>query len=441
MKVDVAIIGGGLAGLFSALSLRASGVDDVVVLEKSAIPGGVARTIDRDGYKLETGAGSFQYPGPHLGSILDAAGVEVGPAQGSEARFVFDGAGLVELRSGPGLLRTPLVSTSEKARAMLEPLLHGSPADEDETVESFFVRHFGRGVGKKAAWLAASGVFAGDPGRLSLSSAFPRLHLLEQTNASLIIGGMKAMRSKEPGTGSSTHIPVGGMTSLANSLAGSLGDRFRPGFEVKEVCNEEDGSARVMGEEEIEAREVIFATSPGTVAHLLQDDQLATSAGEVRFSPVVVAGLGGPADDIPLPDGFGALVMPRPAQVTRGVLFESSYAPDRAPHGNNLAKVIAGGTADPSFVDRSDDAIIDRLTTEVSAILGNRVTPGFAEIFRHEPGIPQYEVGHGRVVADIEARLASLGPYRVIGWGYRGIGVTQLASESARLVREMAGHR
>ncbi|MEX2279252.1 MAG: FAD-dependent oxidoreductase, partial [Acidimicrobiia bacterium] len=73
--MTVAIVGGGFAGLFVAARLIASGVDDVVVLEASEHPGGVARSVSRDGYVLEPGASSFTLPHPHLSPLLDGRGI------------------------------------------------------------------------------------------------------------------------------------------------------------------------------------------------------------------------------------------------------------------------------------------------------------------------------------------------------------------------------
>ena len=57
MKVRVAVVGGGLAGFFTASELMEAGVEDVVVLDRNDQPGGVARTVKLDGYDLEPAAG------------------------------------------------------------------------------------------------------------------------------------------------------------------------------------------------------------------------------------------------------------------------------------------------------------------------------------------------------------------------------------------------
>lgn len=50
---DVVIIGGGLAGMASALQLQAKGVKDILILEKHNMPGGLATDYVRNGFEME----------------------------------------------------------------------------------------------------------------------------------------------------------------------------------------------------------------------------------------------------------------------------------------------------------------------------------------------------------------------------------------------------
>ena len=60
MKKQVVIIGAGPAGLTTAYYLlKNSNQYDVVVLEKDNIIGGISKTIEFDGYKIDTGIHRF----------------------------------------------------------------------------------------------------------------------------------------------------------------------------------------------------------------------------------------------------------------------------------------------------------------------------------------------------------------------------------------------
>jgi oxygen-dependent protoporphyrinogen oxidase len=120
-------------------------------------------------------------------------------------------------------------------------------------------------------------------------------------------------------------------------------------------------------------------------------------------------------------------------------MFESSYAPHRAPAGSWLVRVIAGGAGHPELAGRDEGVLAERVVAEVSSVIGIDLSPEFVEVLRHHPGIPQYNVGHGAWLRSVDDELAKLPGLHVTGWGYRGVGVSHLATDAvatARRVRE-----
>lgn len=439
MTVRVAVVGGGLAGLFTANQLVAQGVDDVVLLDRRDKPGGVARTIRRDGYELEPAAGTLLLPHPHLTPMLQTIGAAATPAASAAAhRFVYTGGRMVSIPSSPKAALAPFVSWPAKIRAAAEPLVMTEPGSTDESLATFLERRFGAEVGKTMSWLAASGVFAGDPSQLSARSAFPAFPALEDEAGSIIRGGIRRLKNRAPGaTRPTAHIPVGGMTGLAETAAAKLGDRYRPGSRISVVSHDSDGWT-ISGEHTFNADQVVLAVSPHDAAVLL-GGSIGDVLGRAMSAPVVVIGFGGPSDGFTLPDGFGMLTGPDAGTISRGVLFESSYAPDRAPEGHSLVKVIAGGAVRPDVVDWSDERLTAEIGHEVSRMLGTPIDASFVEITRHRQGIPQYNVGHADWLDDLDSHLADTPGLHLAGWGYRGIGVAHQAAEAVRLTDLIVG--
>lgn len=415
----VVIVGAGWAGLLTAANLRARGVDDVVLVDKAVTPGGVADTVSRDGYILEPAAGSFLLPQPGLAPFV--AGEVV--ASAANQRHVWDGTSLVTIPGGPKAVLAPLVSSRAKLRAALEPWIREPSDQQEESLDRFLRRRFGAGMGRTAAWLAASGVFAGDPGLLSAEAAFPQLTGLAGTHGSVIRGALQA----RGGPSRKTFVPATTMSDLAATLVRPLGDRFRPGVTVDAIRREGD-QWTIDGSERHTADHVVVTTDPHVAARLVGGDVAAALAGPVA-APVVVVGLGG--QWMELPEGFGILTGPNARTSTRGVLLESSYAPHRAPEGAGLVKVIAGGAPDPSLVDRDDASIVERVGSEVARMLGHDLDVSFTAVVRHRPGIPQYVLGHGEWVSAIEA--AAPDSLHLTGWGYRGVGISHLAADASRI--------
>jgi protoporphyrinogen/coproporphyrinogen III oxidase len=427
--VTVAIVGGGLAGLFTATRLLQTGYDDVVVFESSSSPGGVTRSVTRDGFILEPGAGSFYLPHPHLTPLL--AETHLRPAEATaRLRHVWTGDRLVTLAPGPAAIAAPIVPVRAKLRGVLDVLVAEHPGDDDESLETFLRRRLGTGLGHTAAWLAASGIYAGDPTRLSARSAFPALTGLVAAEGSLVKGAVRRMRDRpSDAVRPAMHLPATTMADLAGELAAGLGDRWRSSHTV-EAVRRNGGRWIVEGTDRIEADHVVLACAPHVAAALV-DGPLSAALSGTSHAPVVVVGLGGAADRMRFPDGFGILTGPDARTSTRGILLESSYAPHRAPAAHTLAKVIAGGAPRNAIVDADDQTIIELVGNELARIVGRDVEASFTQVVRHSPGIPQYEIGHRSWLAQVEE--ATPESLYLTGWGYRGVGVAHLATDAHRI--------
>jgi len=429
---DVIIVGGGLAGLLSGAELKRRG-RDVVVLEASDHPGGVAQTTREDGYLLEPAAGSLLLPTPELTPIFDAAGVRVIEAlDGSKRRYVYNRDRLIEVPDSPAVLFSPLIPWKGKIRAAREPWVRTEPGSDDESILDYLDRRFGPDMGRVAATLMAHGVFAGDPAHLSMRGAFPRIVAWEDNAGSLIGGGIAAMRNRpkdKPRVRKTVHVAPDGMAGLADDLARYLGEALHVGHPVGSVAQTTDGWSVDDG---FAAGSVILALAPHQARPLLPDE-LSELVGRGTTAPVAVVGLGGRMADIPLPIGFGALIGPDTDVHALGILFESQYAPGRAPAGHHLAKGIYGGAADPEVMALSDDELVALMVEETSRVIGIPVQPTWTRVVRQQPGIPQYDVGHVAWMREIDERLAAHPGLHLTGWGYRGIGVSGLGLEAVRL--------
>ena len=102
---DVAVIGGGIAGLAAAWDLRNR---DVVVLEGTDRLGGRIRSEPREPYWLNLGAHVFSGPGSATGRLVADVGVESMPVPGHLVALELNGKLLVGGRPELYPLRLPL---------------------------------------------------------------------------------------------------------------------------------------------------------------------------------------------------------------------------------------------------------------------------------------------------------------------------------------------
>src|SRR5690606_31369308 len=78
------------------------------------------------------------------------------------------------------VLTTPLLSTSAKFRALLEPFVRPRSDIDEETIFEFLSRRLGSEMAERLAAPLLAGVFAGDARELSMNVAFPQLIALER---------------------------------------------------------------------------------------------------------------------------------------------------------------------------------------------------------------------------------------------------------------------
>ncbi len=419
----VVIVGGGLAGLFAGLALMAEGVNDVVVLEGQSSPGGLVRTIEREGFLVEPAAGSLVLPHARLSRLIEASGAEL-VAAAARDRYVYTRGRLTRIAPGPRLAVAPVLSIRGKLRAAAEPLVAGS--DGDGSVNDRLTGRFGREAGSLLAWLAATGVYAGDPQQLSLPHAFPALDRLEAQHGSMIKGLLAARRKGAPAR--STWIPRESMLGFAASLADSLGPSLVTGHPVERV-ERRNGRWLIHGSSTIEADQVVLAVDHVSAGRLIAGP-MTELLRHSPAAPVAVVALGGSRKPDALPEGYGILTGPDAGLRTLGVLLESSYAPHRAPPGGWLVKVIAGGALHPEVVEWPDSEIIDAVGSELAAILDAPIEAGFTHVVRHVPGIPQYTSGHAAWLENLRDVVAGMPGLHLTGWSYRGVGVGHLAEDA-----------
>ena len=115
-KQKVVIVGAGPGGLAAAILLQRSGVD-VTVVERREVVGGRTSTIERNGFKFDTGPNIFLYPRV-LREILSVAGRNL---EQEIPMYRLDPQYRLVFGSGGELLATPDLARMERAIGELSP--------------------------------------------------------------------------------------------------------------------------------------------------------------------------------------------------------------------------------------------------------------------------------------------------------------------------------
>lgn len=405
---DAVVVGGGLSGLAVAHALQRKG-HRVAVLEAAQRAGGVLATHTRDGFRYETGANSAIDSTPIIDALLAELGIadqriEASPAAAN--RYIVRDGKPVALPSSPGsLLGSKAFSLRGKLRLLREPFIARAPQGREESVASFVERRLGREMLDYAVDPFVSGIYAGDPGRLSLAAAFPRLHALEQQHGGLV-RGMAATARERKRRGEPRPPPPksfsfrDGMQTLPDALARGL-QFLETGTSVTSLAvSPPEGYAvsalRKGAPFTLRTRAVIIATPAPAAAPLVapHDEDAATALASIDYAPVaIVASAYRRTDVAHALDGFGMLVPSRERRRILGSLFSSSLFGHRAPEGHVMLTTFAGGRRNPELPSQ-DDASLERVVErELADLLGARA-PLWNAIQRWPRAIPQYDLGH-----------------------------------------------
>jgi protoporphyrinogen/coproporphyrinogen III oxidase len=433
-RESVAVIGAGITGLTVAFRLRSRGVP-VTLYEASGRVGGVIESIQHDGYLAEFGPNTVLETSPQIFSLIKDLGLESrrlysDPA--ADKRYIVRGGRPVCLPTSPaGFLSTPLFSVGAKLRLLVEPFIRRAPPEAEESLAEFVLRRIGQEFLDYAINPFVAGVYAGDPARLSVRQAFPKLHALEQRYGSLIKGQILGARErKRRAEVSKQNAPkfsfLHGLQELVETLRERVADSLKARHTVVGLSRS-DAAWQVRhrnsdGEQAAPHAAVVLCLPAYRIAQLHLDAPDAPSLAplaEIEYPPVTSVVLGFRRQDVEHPlDGFGMLIPQIEGFRILGTLFSSSLFPRRAPEGHVTLTSYVGGTRAPELADRPEDELRRIVTRDLERILGLRGAPTFQHQVFYPRAIPQYNVGYGRFRAlmdDAERRAPGLyfaGHYR-----------------------------
>lgn len=413
-RLDVAVVGAGISGLAAAFRLSRAGLR-VAVLEAADRVGGAIETLVDGAWRFEMGPNTVLESHESVGRLIQDCGLEsekITAAPGAKRRYLSKNGRLVPLPGHPlGLIRTPLFPASAKLRLLREPWIGRPPAGTEESLAGFVRRRLGQPFLDYAVGPFVSGVYAGDPERLSARWAVPRVHELEKEHGSLLRGAFARRKGPKPGGAMISFRD--GLEALPRRLAREIGD-VRTGVACHKVVRSGDGFRIETTAGPVEAGRVVLTVPADAAARLLEDatDGASRLLTEVPYAPVALVSLGWRRADVGHPlDGFGFLAPRKEGLRLLGCLFPSTIFSGRAPEGHVALAAFAGGRTDPEIVGWDEDRIAATVLAELRGPLGLRGEPAFVHVRRWPRAIPQYELGHGRFVEranEIEKALPGL---------------------------------
>jgi protoporphyrinogen/coproporphyrinogen III oxidase len=399
---SIAVLGGGITGLMAALRLTQRG-HRVRVIEASHRIGGAIRSELAGEWLIEHGPNSLLANDPAVIALIDELGLTphlLTASSSARNRYVVRHGTLVAAPlSPPALLRSQLFSARARFRIIFEMLRRPRARSGDVSLEDLVRDHFGQEVVDYGLNPFVSGVYAGNPRRLSARHAFPKLWEAEQQHGSILRAQMAAGKStRGKGIVSFTR----GLQMLPDAIAARLpAETILLNAAVKALLPSDRWIVRWQTgttdtEETFDA--VVAALPAPSLAQLIlgpDHGRPFASLDVIEHPPVSSLFLGFRREDISHSlDGFGMLVPEVERRSVLGVLFSSTLFPGRAPPGHVALTVLIGGTRNPDLARLSTDVLLSVVAPDLNQLLGMRAPPVYRRHTFWSRAIPQYNLGH-----------------------------------------------
>ncbi|QFK70496.1 protoporphyrinogen oxidase [Pradoshia sp. D12] len=450
-KQNIAIIGGGIAGLTAAYYLDKKVKEDnlpynVILIESTTRLGGKMQTVERDGFVIERGPDSFLARKKSMTELAKEVGLEstiVPNSTGKSYILVKDNLHPIPGGSVMGIpteigpfITTGLFSLSGKMRAAMDFILPRSKEPGDQPLGKFLRRRLGDEIVENLVEPLLSGIYAGDLDKLSTMSTFPDMLKLEKKYRSIVLG-TKKNRPKKPvsqDNKSAGDSKIGmfrtfnkGLQSLTDAIEAKLpANQILKGTRVDGIIKTGEGYMLTLNNgDRLPVISAILATPHQAVPQMLPDYGMFEPFKVIPSTSVATVSMAFDAsaikEDI---DGTGFLVSRNSDYTITACTWTHKKWPHTTPHGKVLLRCYVGRAGDEVVVDLSDGEIEQIVLDDLNRIMQITEKPDFTIVTRWNEGMPQYEVGHLDRLKMIKERMdKELPGIYLAGASYHGIGM------------------
>jgi oxygen-dependent protoporphyrinogen oxidase len=454
---DAVIIGGGIAGLTAAYTLKTAGWSPVM-LEKAPHVGGKLSTEHIAGFTIEHGPDAFLMRKPWAYQLAQHLGLEpyiIHTRPENHHTYVLRKGQLYPLPTGFHLvaptdlrafLRSPILSLRGRLRALLDLVLPAHPPDStDESLGALIRRRLGHEVADTLVEPLLGGVYNAPIDTLSSAVSFPKLRELEVQHGSLIRGLQHTRRAANQHSQPAFFSFIGGAQTLTDALINALDGHIFTGIRVSSITRAQTGTlpyaVQLADGQIIHTSNIILALPAQASASLLSRlaPQAANLLSAQQTTDVAVAALGYHQHDVPHPlNGLGVVIPPSEGRAIDGMTWASSKWTHRAPDGHVLIRVFFGGPHTRHTYTLNDTEALALIRQELAQLLGIRAEPVVARLIRWPAAYPLYTTGHLDRQHDIECALP-IGIH-ITGSSLYGVGVPDVVHHALETAQKLIQH-
>ncbi len=440
-KLDSLIVGGGISGLTIAhkLKLLCPG-HRLLILEKSARPGGAIRSFADQGYLAEIGPHGFLDNCQESRDLLSETGLDKECVKAPLKDFVryvcMDGSLRMIPQSPAKIIAAPLISPLQKIRALGE--FFKKPLGGEPTVAQWVTYRFGVSL---APYVDAvfTGTYAGDFERLLIDGVMPGVRRLEKEHGSVIKGLLKKLRAAKKSGAAKKGLPAmtsfpDGMETLAKYLskAHEVDGSLLLDTAIDSIARADEGWVVGAGDKEYLTENLVLALPVNAALDLLERYFPAPLPPKIPEAGILSIAFGF-AGETKLPPGFGYLAPEQEKRFCLGALFSSNMFAGRAPDGCILFEALIGGRRHPERLELDDETLIRKSLVDLAELLDLRGEPLYAKVLRPKGGIPQLEAGYLELLEWRDELMAKEKGLYLSGFGWEGIGLNDMIKTACRV--------
>ncbi|TWU23088.1 Protoporphyrinogen oxidase [Novipirellula galeiformis] len=458
-ELAVAIIGGGLSGLATAVHLHLKNPErKIVLLESSDRVGGVIHTETIDGFVLDYGADMFALNPPAAIDLCRTLGAQerliLPNEKGRGAMIVHRGKlkplpdGFVLMRATKMLpmLTTGLLSLKGKLRMLAESVVPKRTSDDDESVASFVRRRLGNEVLQQIVGPLVAGIYTADVETLSMQATMKPFVEMERQYGSLTRATLSRRSSGEDSVERNStgaryeqfRAFQGGMIELPKMLCDALPMdtiRLQCGAQSIERLDNQWLVRDTRGGSGL-YHHVVLATPPRISARFLQNIAPAAAAelSAIQAASTAIAVMVVRREDIADPRAmFGFVVPPIEKRKILAASFASEKFAGRAPHDHVIVRVFIGGALQRELLQHDDNTLIEIARAELAELIGLRGTPVLTRVVRWNDAMPQYTLGHVERVRRIRDSMATVPGIHLVSNSLDGVGIAPVIGAAEKL--------
>lgn len=465
------VVGGGITGLAAAYRLKREAEKrviplDITLLEANDRVGGVIHTEHRDGFVIEHGPDAFISTKPWAKALCEELGIDdklIGTNPKVRRSFVVRKGKLIPVPEGfymmaPGsfvpFLKSPIFSLRGKLRIALDLFISRQSDIEDESVADFVRRRLGTEAFERMAQPMIGGIYTSDAEDLSLKSTFPRFLEMEQEHGS-IIKALLIQKRKTSQTSRDTSGPryslflsfVDGMQTLVDSLEENLSKYIRLGCRVTAIQKKEHqvGWRVCLDNDEVLETDLLCIALPAPQTSKVLSEVspfLSEKLSNIPYTSSATVNLAFRREDVMHPlNGMGFVVPIKEQLSLIGCSFSSVKFENRAPTNHVLLRAFVSENAPNYKRAANNNTKLNDITSsaliDVSQLLGITNPPIFSIVSQHSQSMAQYQVGHEKLVEEVDERVKDLTGLALAGNAYHGIGIPDCINSGEQAARTL----